>query len=125
MNEITTRTERTGTAEVEPKLTISQLQGLFREAAALERAQRPIILHGPETPPVRPGIDVRIPAAPAAAVAEQRNIWPLVFMVSGCTGLAACTTAAATGNGIAILALFAAVAAWGTAAYQLVFVREP
>jgi hypothetical protein len=113
--------------ETEPRLTLSQLQGLLREAAALERAQRPIVIHAATqtAPAPHPGADVRIPtpAAPIATVDEPRNVWPLVFMVSGCTGLAASATAAATGSQYAILAVFVAVAAWGTATYHLVFER--
>jgi hypothetical protein len=131
VNEITTRSEQTP-AGAEPSLTLSQLQGLLRAAAELERAQRPIVLHAPATAPLAGdggSIHVRIPAPPVAAdtpapVPRERNPWPIAFMTSGCTGLAAAGTAAATGSGYAVLAFLAAVAVWGTAAYQLVFNRE-
>jgi hypothetical protein len=46
--EITTAAERahttTGTAEAEPLMTFTQLQALLREAAAIERAGRPIVI---------------------------------------------------------------------------------
>ena len=45
--EITTAADR-APDDTEPRLTLSQLQGLLRDAAALERAQRPIVLAGPE-----------------------------------------------------------------------------
>jgi len=125
--EITTRAERHAPSETEPTLTLSQLQGLLREAAALERAQRPIIIHTAieAAPAPHPGIAVRIPApvAPVAATGEPRNIWPLVFMVSGCTGLGSGTAAIATGNQAAVVLALAALAAWGTATYHLVFGR--
>jgi hypothetical protein len=134
MNEIITRAEQTAVAEPEPTFTLSQLRGLLREATAYERAANPapIVLHSSPAPATAPqtavhdGIDVRVPVttAQAAHAPSERNAWPIVFMVSGCTGLAACATAAATGNQFAILALFAAVAAWGTATYHLVFLRE-
>jgi len=61
-----------GTAE--PKLTLSQVQALLREAAAYERAQRPIVLHTGSAPVTAPqtaveghdGINVTVPAAPVA-----------------------------------------------------------
>lgn len=64
----------------EPRLTLSQVQQLLREAAAYERAQRPIVLHGPEQPATRPqtapeahaGIDVAVPGA-VAPVALRRT----------------------------------------------------
>ncbi len=136
MNEITTSAARTTTAEHEPTFTLSQLRGLLREATAYERAANPapIVLHTSAAPAtalqaaVHGGID-RVPAPPvanaqAAHAPSGRNPWPIVFMVSGCSGLAACATAAATGNQFAILAFFASVAAWGTATYRLVFLRE-
>lgn len=127
--EITTRTDRATIAEPEPMLTFSQLQSLLRDAAALERAQRPIVIQ-PATLHAaahHPGIDIRIPAAPvalAAAGRSDRSWWPIVFIVSGCTGMASAAVVSATGNPAAMAAVFASVAAWGTAAYQLVFVRE-
>lgn len=135
MNEIITRAEQTATAEPEPTFTLSQLRGLLQDVAALERAQRPIVLSTNPAPATAPqtapaGASVYVPMPPAAAVVQaqqqpsERSPWPILFMVSGCTGLAACATAAATGNQFAILAFFASVALWGTSAYQLVFNRE-
>ena len=58
----------------EPRLSLTELRQLLREATAYERAQRPIVLHGPEQPARAPqttvagheGIDVTVPAAPEA-----------------------------------------------------------
>lgn len=75
-------------AETEPTLTLTQLTALLREAAAYERAQRPIVIASaaPEagksahpaaiTAPVgaaHPGIEVTVPAptAPAPSAAAQ------------------------------------------------------
>jgi hypothetical protein len=126
---VITSTERAASGEPEPKLTLTQLQGLLREAAAYERAQRPIVLHGPQTTPAtHPGIDVCIPASAATTLTvtedQPHNFWPLVFMISGCTGIGSSFLAAATGSPIPILVTFAALATWGAATYQLVFVRE-
>lgn len=133
--EITTSVERTKaeTGGVEARLTVSELRGLLREAAAYERAQRPIVVQ--EAPPRstgvgHEGVDIQIPpTAPEHEVVtvfvdRPHNIWPLLFMVSGCIGLAACAAAAATGSQYALLAFFASVAVWGTSAYQLVFNRR-
>jgi hypothetical protein len=49
---------------------------------------------------------------------------PILFLISDCTGLASCATAAATRNRFAMLALFASVAPWDTATYQPVFSWE-
>lgn len=116
----------------EPKLTVSELRSLLQAAAELERAQRPIVLQeSPRTVTATTwASDLRGPVPPpacpvvTASVDRSRNIWPLAFMVSGCVGLAACATAAATGSQFAILAFFAAVAVWGTATYKLVFDRN-
>jgi hypothetical protein len=126
---VITGTERAAFGEPEPRLTLSQLQVLLREAAAYERAQRPIVLYGPETSAApQPDIDVRarIPAATTSAVTEDQshNVWPLVFMISSCTGIGSSFLAAVTSSSIPILFTFAALATWGTATYQLVFVRE-
>jgi hypothetical protein len=128
--EITSSAVRTATDEPEPTLTISQLQSLLRAAAELERASRPIYLQPaaqPATAP-HPGADIRVPspAAPNATftVDRPRNIFPLLFMVSGCTGLGSGTAAVATGNEGAIAVTIAAIVAWGVATYQLVFCRE-
>ena len=132
--EITTATDTT--PEAEPRLTLSQLQALLREAAAYERAQRPVVLHGPHpypapahqaAPATHPGIDVRIPGPPAAPVAAQpgeRSPWPLAFMVSACVGIGSCLVTAVTGSAVPMAVTLAAFAVWGTATYQLVFVRE-
>jgi hypothetical protein len=144
--EIVTRVEQAPGA-AEPMLTFSQLRALLQDAAALERAQRPVVVHtapqpatAPQTAPAgasaggdRSKSDnvtlVHVPMPPvrpyaAVAVDQPRNPWPLLFMVSGCCGLAGAGTAAATGNQYAILAFFASVALWGTATYQLVFNRK-
>jgi len=69
--------------EVEPTMTLSQLRALLQDAAAYERAQRPVVLHTvTEAPATAPqtatqtlaAIDVRVPAAPVlAAVAEPEE----------------------------------------------------
>lgn len=133
MTEIITRQGVTPGAAAEPSLTLSQMTALLQAATDYAKAQRPVVLHGPAQPATapqtaqHPGVDIRIPAAPAVAAQprRERNPWPLVFMVSGCTGLAACLVTAVTDNPFAILATLAALAVWGTATYQLVFVREP
>jgi hypothetical protein len=123
--EILTPTAAPG--ETEPRLTLSQLQGLLREAAALERAQRPIVVHTATAPAPHPGADVHIPAAPLAttAASRERNPWPLVFMVSACTGIGSCLVTSVTGSLVPMAVTLAAFAVWGVATYQLVFVREP
>lgn len=135
--QIIPRAERTAVAEPEVRLTLSELQTLLREAAAYERAANPapVVLHGPETATaaqtaVHGGIDVRVPAAPVTTAQgphapRERNPWPLVFTISGCAGVGSSVLAAATGNEFAILAVLTALATWGTATYQIVFVREP
>lgn len=89
--EISTRAERAATVEPEPSLTVSQFASLLHAAAEVERARRPIVLHGPEVlssqhlpetqpanvvrptglsgfhSPQHPGIDVRYPSAAEAA----------------------------------------------------------
>jgi hypothetical protein len=121
---------------------VAAVDAVTRLLAQLERtalAQRPVVVHQAPAaapamyaaPQAHPGIAVHVPAAgPVApaptmtrAVDKPRNIWPLVFMVSGCTGVGAMATAAATGSQYAILAVFACVAVWGTATYRLVFER--
>jgi len=129
VNDITTRIERAATAEPEPRLSLSELRALLADAAALERAQRPIVMQPATltaTAP-HPGIDIRIPAtpvAPAAARPSGRSWWPIVFIVSGCTGMGSAAVVSATGSPAALAVVFASIAAWGIAAYQLVFVRE-
>lgn len=74
MTEIETRRP----AEAEPTLTLTQLTALLREAAAYERAQRPIVLHTPTAPAtnpyaaptVHPGITIPLPAAPTTTTAQ-------------------------------------------------------
>jgi hypothetical protein len=122
-----TLTTTSAHGEAEPRLTLSQLQGLLREAAALERAQRPIVIH-PTTQTAaapHPGIEVRIPA-PAAPVAtttadRERNPWPLVFIVSGCVGIGSAFVAAVTGSMTPGAVTLATFAVWGLATYRLVF----
>jgi hypothetical protein len=136
--QITTLTEQLGanlapTSAAEPTFSLAQFQALLRDAAAYERAQRPIVLHGPEAATqtaAHGGIDVRVPAPPTVTAQtprapRERNPWPLVFTISGCAGVGSSVLAAATGNEFAILAVLTALATWGTATYQLVFVREP
>lgn len=91
--EVMPAAERIAPAE-EPRLTLSELQSLLRDAAALEAARRPIILAPPTEAPVsaqvakptgvdnladlrrHPGIDVTVPAetvlAPAWANLRHR-----------------------------------------------------
>jgi hypothetical protein len=69
--EITTGTEA---GNSEPRLTLTELRGLLRDAAALERAQRPIVVRpsteapvtvpptGAPDVPAHAGIDVTMPA---------------------------------------------------------------
>ena len=123
--EILTPTAAPG--ETEPRLTLTQLQGLLREAAALERAQRPIVIHPTTQAAPHPGADIHIPApvSPVATVSRERNPWPLVFMVSACTGIGSCLVTAVTGSLAPMAVTLAAFAVWGVATYQLVFVREP
>jgi len=135
-HQIVTSTEQVGaklapTPEPEPTLTLSQWHRLMADAAAYERAQRPIVLHAhpsvnfTEGSPVRhPGIDIPIPTVATttgAAGHSARSWWPLVFMVSGCTGIGSSVVTAVTSNQYAILAVLASLAAWGTATYHLVF----
>ena len=113
---------------------VATLEAVTRLLGQLERtarAQRPIVIHSAPAPAPHPGVDVRMPVPPAppaasampAVVDHPRNVWPLVFMVSGCTGLGAAAAAAATGSELAVLAVFGCFAAWGAAAYRLVFAR--
>lgn len=133
MTEIEIRTADSLADSPEPSLTLTQVRALLADATAYERAQRPLVLHAPAEPATAPqaavhaGVDVHVPAAPTAAVERRsdRNPWPLVFMVSACSGLGAVLVTAVTNSPYAILAVFVAMAAWGTATYQLVFVREP
>jgi hypothetical protein len=124
--QIIPRTQRPVGAEPEPSLSISQLQSLLHAVAEVERAQRPIVIQ-PSTETATAahgGIDVRIPAA-AVTVAttrrSERSWWPVIFMVSGCAGVGSGVLTAVTSNQFAILAVFASLAGWGTAAFHLVF----
>lgn len=133
---ITTTAERTALGEPEARLTVSELRSLMLAAAELERAQRPIVLHSPETHPApacqtatatHPGIDVRNPRPPVAlavATPKERSIWPLLFMTSACIGIGSCLVAATTGALIPVAVTLAAFATWGIATYQLVFVQD-
>jgi hypothetical protein len=131
MSEIQTRTTP-AVDNLEPSLTLSQLQSLLHAAAELERAQRPIVIHSapqPATALGHAGVDVRVSAPPVATVtapqaAREHNPWPLVFMVAGCVGLGAGCAAVATSSPVALVVALAALAAWGVATYQLVFNRE-
>lgn len=133
MTEIEIRTVDSLADSPEPSLTLTQVRALLADATAYERAQRPLVLHAPAEPAtatqaaLHAGVDVHVPAAPTAAVERRsdRNPWPLVFMVSACSGLGAVLVTAVTNSPYAILAVFVAMAVWGTATYQLVFVREP
>ena len=129
MTEIISAAERTTLAEPEARLSLSELHTLLREAAAYERAQRPIVLHGPETAVTVPhaGIDVSVPAASvtvATVKRSERSIWPLLWMTSACVGVGSCLVTAVTGSLIPLAVTRAALAVWGVATYQLVFVRE-
>ena len=140
MTEITTRAEKglqsmeTPGGAPEPKLTLTQLRGLLQDAAALERAQRPIVLNTSSAPTTAPqagghgGIDVRVPAPPVTTAAtphapKERNVWPLAFTASLVGVVTSAAAAAATGSPYAVLAVFAFVSAWGATTYHLVFER--
>lgn len=133
MTEIDIRQGVTTATTEEPSLTLTQLQELLRDAAALERASRPIVLHGPAQPavapqaaPQHPGVDIRYPAAPVTAESRsEHNWWPMVCIASGTAGACFSLVTAVTGSPYGILAVFASAGVWGTALYQLVFVREP
>ena len=112
--------------------SLAEVTALLNAAAAYQRAVNPapVVLHQaaapvtapPISPTAHPGIDIRIPAPPAAT---ERNPWPLVFMVSACTGIGSCLVTSVTGSLVSMAVTLAAFAVWGTATYQLVFVREP
>lgn len=133
--EITTYTEQAAAGAPETRLSLSELRTLLREAAAYERAANPapVVVHTAPQPATAPqtapaGARVFVPMPPAAAftpvaVDRPRNIFPLLFMVSGCTGLGSATAAIATGNEGAVAVTIAALIAWGIATYQLVFER--
>lgn len=83
--EITTAAERgPAAAEAEPRLTLTELQSLLRDAAAVERASRPIVIKPSTDPAVtvlpteagyaplqHPGISIRVPNA-----AEETYVVP-------------------------------------------------
>jgi hypothetical protein len=102
---------------------------LAQRAGAVHQAPAPVPMYA--APQAHPGVAVHVPGAwpvlpvpeMTRAVDKPRDIWPLVFMVSGCTGLGSAAAAAATGSQFAVLAVFGCFAAWGTAAYRLVFAR--
>jgi hypothetical protein len=141
---ITTTAERTALGEPEPKLTISQLQkltisqlqSLLLAAAELERAQRPIVLHGPQAYPTtacqtatatHAGMDVRIPGPPVAlAVAKPKERSPraLIFMTSACIGIGSCLVTSVTGSLASMGVTLAAFAVWGVATYNIVFKEQ-
>lgn len=130
MTEILPRIERAAVGEPEPRLTVTEFTALLHAAAELERAQRPIYLHPFTQPDTAPhlGVNVAIPAAPVTVATRkhpERSWWPLVLIAGGCSTFCACVVTAVTNSPFAILAVFASVAVWGTALYQLVFVREP
>lgn len=118
--------------EPEPRLTVSELTSLMRAAADLERAQRPIVLNGPQTAAApHPGIDIPAPpppSAPAATVATdgrgERNPWPIVFMASACAGIGSCLVTAVTDSLIPLTVTLVAFAVWGVATYQVVFKEQ-
>ena len=134
--QIVTSAERTAPGEAEPKLTISQLQVLLREAAALERAQRPIVIRpaaettvtsrvsSPASAPEHGGVDVRVPAALAVTVYRAHNPWPLTFMVSAVVGIGSCLVTAVTGSLIPMVVTLAAFAVWGVATYNIAFKEQ-
>ena len=113
-------------------------------AHLLERAARPIVLRGPESPAPyaapagaggHPGISVTIPGAssgyvlpanvaPLEPVPTSHSWWPVACMVSGCVGLGSGTAAIATGSQGAVAVTAAALAVWGGACFRLVFARE-
>lgn len=129
MTEIIHRAARPAGAETEPSLTLSQMQSLLHAAAELERAQRPIILNGPQTAPAaHPGIDIPAPSAPAATAPtdgrDERNVWPIIFMASACTGIGSCLVTAVTDSLIPMAVTLAAFAVWGLATYHIVFKEQ-
>jgi len=109
--EIVTTTATPG--ETEPRLTLSQLQGLLREAAALERAQRPIVITGPATTahthpaPQHLVVDLTnvsyttsttATLVPFRRVPESRTLAPLAFLTCGCAFIACAFGTAVTGG---------------------------
>lgn len=137
MNEITTRADAlpvnfAESVESDPAITISQLTALLNAAAALERAQRPIVLHSAPQPattaqaaPAGADVYVPMPPAPPAVQAPQRpsehNAWPGIFAVSMAAAITSAAAAAATGSEYAVIAAFASASAWCLSVYQIVF----
>lgn len=130
MSEIIIRQGATPTTEPEPSLTLTQLSTLLRDAAALERASRPVVLTGPETHPARPLPAPYAAPAPETAPAPAgplsgpvhvprlylRSEISLVFFIG--TGLSAALATLITGNGdcAALILLSLIGAATSTAA---------
>lgn len=136
--EITTAAERaattatTATAEPETKLTLSQLHSLLRDAAALERAHRPIVPHAAAVtvpaaitlptvagyaPPCHQGLDITIPSVPEAGAgwaellhcAPSRPGWGVrLACCSMVATLAGAAAAGATDGDLAAVGLAAA-----------------
>lgn len=130
--QITRRAERTALGDPEPKLSVTEFTALLHAAAELERAGRPIVLHGPEAypapagqgpPATHPGIDIGVPTAPAPAP-EARNPWPIVFMVSACTAIGSCLVTSVTDSLVSMAVTLAAFAVWGLSTYNIVFKEQ-
>lgn len=84
---------------VEPTMTVGQLTDLLRAAADLERAQRPIVLRGPEVPATatqtgHPGITVTYPATTTeqAQPAAARRLYTRAELVFACGAFGAVST---------------------------------
>jgi hypothetical protein len=90
---ITTDTDPTD----EPSLTLTQLRALLRDAAAYERAQRPVVLHqAPETAPATAPAPVPAAVVPALmpAPVRPRPAWGVRLVYAS---VAALVTGAADG----------------------------
>lgn len=123
MTEIEIRRADSLTASLaEPTLTLSQVRALLADAAAYERASRPIVLRGPEQPvtaphsaPQRaghPGIAVTIPSAavPTPAPSSAR-----LFIRPEVVGYSA-ASAGGTVAGCGLVSLFtSSPIVWGAA----------
>ncbi|HTJ71443.1 MAG TPA: hypothetical protein VL551_28130 [Actinospica sp.] len=102
MTEIEIRPSTTGTTtSSEPTLTLSQVRALLADAAAYERAQRPIILHTPAQPLSAPHsapqpVPVSVPAAPLSGPVRVSRLF-LRSEVVGYSGISAGATAAVCG----------------------------
>jgi hypothetical protein len=108
-----------------PTMTLGELTALLDRAAAgavqVERARRPLVLHGPAAaadPAAHPGIDVTLPAGPppqsaAAAPGHRcgRFTEAQALMLSGLAGSAVgLLDTALTGNRLTLLVALAAAA---------------